>query len=297
MHLWNHRTGARIRGYKGHSSEVRALAAFKANDRFVSGGGDKRVYLWDVTRDTPVRQWQGHDGAVNAVALAGDEQVVVTGSYDQSVRFWDARARSTRCLQAERLARDSVTSLALSSGPHVIAGSVDGSVYTLDPRAGSLAQDNVGAAITSVATPDDGMYVAAACTDSCVRLLERRTGRQLASYRDHRHADFQLECALLCHDAVVAVGSEDGAPHRELRLWTLACLPAGAAALHSAACARPRPDHARAGKIYMYDVLSKEAIATVSAHTGVVSSLCPVAATNGLLSAGADGKIHYWETA
>jgi WD40 repeat protein len=45
----------------------------------------------------------------------------------------------------------------------------------------------------------------------------------------------------------------------------------------------------------MYDVVGKEALASFPAHSGVVTSLCPVPSTNGLLTAGADGKIHFWE--
>jgi WD40 repeat protein len=49
--------------------------------------------------------------------------------------------------------------------------------------------------------------------------------------------------------------------------------------------------------VYMYDVVSKEVLASFAAHTGVVTSLCPVPNSNGLLTAGADGKIHLWEDA
>jgi len=136
--------------------------------------------------------------------------VVVTASYDQSVRFWDMRSRSFDAIQVVKAFRDSVTSLAVTENPYILASSVDGTVRRLDPRAGAIVTDDVHVPVTCVRAAADGTFCLAACTDGIARLLERSTGHVLARYKGHAHTGFQLECGLMFGDAVIVVGSEDG---------------------------------------------------------------------------------------
>lgn len=64
----------------------------------------------------------------------------------------------------------------------VIAGSVDGSVRRFDVRMGRTFVDELHAPVTCVAVSHDGNCLLAACTDSCVRLLDRADGMLLQEY-------------------------------------------------------------------------------------------------------------------
>lgn len=212
MRLWNPTKGTHINTYRGNGGDVQGVAVSADNRHFVSCGTDRSINHFDVSSGSVLRRFTGHDGAVNAVQYAAEESLLVSASYDATVRFWDLKGRSTRPIDTVKAASDSVTSLAALGNATVIAGAVDGTVTAIDVRRGRLVRDEVHQPVTSVAAPVDGLYVAAACTDNSVRLLDAKSGAVLARYEGHRHQEFQLECALLADDGVVACGSEDGAP-------------------------------------------------------------------------------------
>lgn len=215
VRLWNPAKGTHISTFRGNGGDVQGLAVSADNRHFVSCGTDRSVNHFDVTSGSVLRRFTGHDGAVNAVQYAADESLLVSASHDATVRFWDLKSRSTRPIDTVKAASDSITSVAALGNASVIAGAVDGTVTAIDVRRGCLTRDEVHHAVTSVAAPADGLYVAAACTDSTVRLVDTKTGAILANYGGHVHREFQLECALMADDGVVACGSEDG---------TLVCL-------------------------------------------------------------------------
>ena len=134
----------------------------------------------------------------------------MTASYDQSVRFWDMRSRSFEAIQVIKAFKDSVTSVAITENPYILASSVDGTIRRLDPRAGSIVCDDVHVPVTCVRAAADGTFFVGACTDGVVRLLDKSSGDVLARYRGHVHTGYQVECGLMFGDAVVVAGSEDG---------------------------------------------------------------------------------------
>lgn len=69
-----------IQTYSAHGYEVLDLAVAEANDRFISVGGDKTVFVWDVASAQTLRRFTGHAGRVNACAWGGEgDSVVVSG--------------------------------------------------------------------------------------------------------------------------------------------------------------------------------------------------------------------------
>ena len=212
VRLWNPTKGTHVNTYRGNGGDVAGVAVSTDNHHFVACGTDKSINHFDVASGSVLRRFSGHDGAVNAVQYAADESLLVSASYDSTVRFWDLKGRSTRPTDTIKAASDSITCLATPSNATVIAGAVDGTVTAIDVRGGRLVRDLLQQPVTSVTAPADGLYVAAACTDSSVRLLDSKTGAILASYAGHVHREFQLECALLADDSVIACGSEDGTP-------------------------------------------------------------------------------------
>eukprot|EP00850_Spirogloea_muscicola_P008092 SM000042S15359 [mRNA] locus=s42:552851:555388:- [translate_table: standard] len=198
-----------------------------------------QVFLWDVATTRVVRKFCGHDGEVavirlpefksvlsrssarlsnaarnglpqvNAVKFSDTSAVVVTGGYDRSVRAWDCRSRSIDPIQVIDPFSDSVSSVALTKS-EIVAGSVDGSVRSLDIRMGRVVSDHLGRPVTSVSLSNDGNCVLAGCLDSTVRLLDKASGELLNEYKGHVNESYKLDSCLSNTDAHVISGSEDG---------------------------------------------------------------------------------------
>lgn len=118
------------------------------NSRFLSGGGDKSVFLWEVSSGKTIRRLGGgqgsHNGKIESVKFGGEgDSVVISGSYDASVRLWDIKAQGNRPLMILAEGRDSVTDVAVA-GWEVGAGCVDGRVRWYDIRMGHCVIDVIG---------------------------------------------------------------------------------------------------------------------------------------------------------
>ncbi|ATY58422.1 WD domain-containing [Cordyceps militaris] len=209
--------GRLIQTYEAHGYEVLSLAVSGSNTSFVSGGGDRGVFLWDVASASTTRRFgggaHGHTSRVNCVAFAGEgDAVVASGGFDTTVRLWDARSPSARPIQVLDEARDAVTCLAVR-GAEVVAGSVDGRVRSYDVRVGACTTDVVGgrdAGVTSVALTRDARAMLVGTLDSTLRLMDRDDGACLRAYRADgwRNDELRLQSVLGAKERYVLVGDE-----------------------------------------------------------------------------------------
>ncbi|KAJ9629423.1 hypothetical protein H2203_001796 [Taxawa tesnikishii (nom. ined.)] len=201
-----------IQTYSAHGYEVLDIAVADANDKFISVGGDKTVFVWDVATAQTLRRWSGHAGRVNACAWAGEgESVVVSGSYDSTVKLWDTKARSEKPLMTLAEAKDSVSTLHVQ-GPEILVGSVDGRVRCYDLRMGCVDVDVIGHSVTTVvgARAKDSYLVST--LDSTLRLMDKRDGKLLQAFRDpeFKNTNYRIRSTLAAADSLVISGSEDG---------------------------------------------------------------------------------------
>ncbi|RMY67928.1 hypothetical protein D0864_11469 [Hortaea werneckii] len=212
IRLFNPSTANLIQTYSAHGYEVLDLAVADDNSRFVSGGGDKTVFLWDVAAGTTLRRFAGHAGRVNAVAFGGTgDAVVVSGSFDGMVKVWDSRARGDRAMMSWGEARDAVSSVAVR-GCEVWVGSVDGRVRVYDLASGCVDTDVLGASVTSVMPTAASDSYLVSTLDSHVRLMDRSTGKCLQSFQGggFRNERYRARSTLAMGDSVAMSGSEDG---------------------------------------------------------------------------------------
>ena len=173
-----------IQTYSAHGYEVLDLAVTEGNDKFISVGGDKTVFLWDVATAQTLRRWNGHAGRVNSCAWGGaEESVAVTGSYDSTVKMWDTKSRSERPLMTLTDAKDSISSVQVT-GWEIVAGSVDGRVRTYDIRTGQMDADVIGHPVTSVSVAKTNDSYLVSTLDSTIRLMDKRDGKLLQAFRD-----------------------------------------------------------------------------------------------------------------
>lgn len=245
IHLYNPTkpsSSALIQSYNAHGYEVLDIAVSFGNDKFVSVGGDKSVFLWDVGKAVTIRRWGGpggHSARINCCAWAprygnfegggvggeGGECLVISGSYDASVRIWDARSQNVKPLMVLSEAKDSISSV-VASGHEITAGSVDGRVRTYDVRMGKVFTDVVGGSVTSVTATLQNDSVLVSTLDSTLRLFDKSDGKMLQRYGNTARAPgqemyvntkYRIRAALALHDTYVVSGSENG----KIYVWDL----------------------------------------------------------------------------
>ncbi|PTB62842.1 WD domain-containing protein [Trichoderma citrinoviride] len=246
--------GRLIQTYAAHGYEVTSLAVASDNESFVSGGGDRAVFLWDVSRAVTTRRFGGsgaggHSARINCVSFAGDgDSLVASGGFDTTVRLWDVRnASGFKPVQVLGEAKDSVTSLAVR-GAEIIAGSVDGRVRSYDVRMGKCTTDVVGASVVSLDVTRDGKAMLVGSLDSKLRLMDRDSGTCLRAYSDPlwRSEELRVQSLLGGREKYVVAGDE----------------------MTAAAAAADDGGSDGAGRIWAWDLLSGKVVAKVTVPWG-----------------------------
>ena len=220
--------GRLIQTYSAHGYEVLSLDVASDNERFISGGGDRSVFLWDVATATTIKRFggnvHGHTSRINCVSFAGDgDSLLVSGGFDTTARIWDVKSGSLKPVQVLTEAKDAITTL-LVRGPEIVTGSVDGRVRSYDVRMGKCTTDVIGASVTSLALTRDGRSVLVGSLDSKIRLMDRDKGSCLRAYSQPglRNEEFRVQSVLGGREKYVVAGDEmtaDPSSDGNGRLW------------------------------------------------------------------------------
>ncbi|QUC18877.1 uncharacterized protein UV8b_03118 [Ustilaginoidea virens] len=206
--------GRLIQTYAAHGYEVLSLDVAANNEKFVSGGGDRAVFLWDVATAVTTRRFggnvHGHTARINCVRFAGEEDsLVVSGGFDTSTRIWDAKSGSVKPIQVLGEARDAITCLVVR-GPEIVTGSVDGRVRSYDVRMGKCTTDVMCGSVTSLDLTKDGRTMLVSTLDSKVRLMDRDNGTCLRAYSDPswKNEEIRIQSVLGHREKYVIAGDE-----------------------------------------------------------------------------------------
>ncbi|RMJ22355.1 hypothetical protein PHISP_06769, partial [Aspergillus sp. HF37] len=268
-------TTSPIQRYDAHGYSVLDVAVAADNARFASVGGDRLVFLWDVETGNTTRRWSGHGGRIEAVDFGGDGDAVVVsgavprrqlhemriadicicpGSSDTVINLWDARSKNSKPIQSLPDATDTVSSLHVHMPTYSLAsGSYDGRVRVYDLRMGRVTVDRLAQAVGSVRCSRDGNAVLVSSLDSRVRVLDRQDGKLLKAFGGE--------------DAASDVAAAGNGTYRNSELRIRSVFAKGdAVVLSGSEAAR---DGGGPARVFAWDVLSGEVVASVPAGEGV----------------------------
>ncbi|KAF2826940.1 WD40 repeat-like protein [Ophiobolus disseminans] len=265
-----------VNKYSAHGYEVLSIHVNADNDRFVSTGGDKTVFLWDVQTAQTIRRYSGHAGRVNRGVFGGDgDSIIATGSFDGTVKIWDVKSKSHKPIMTLDDAKDSITDVSVQDG-EIISASVDGRVRSYDIRTGTCHVDVIGYPCTSLDVTKKGTELLVSSLDSTIRLMDRANGDMLKAYTDEAflNKDLRVRSTLGLNDSVVLSGSDNGM----IFVWDIM----GGECLH-------RFKHSE-----MREVQGKGTTAGQTGKKDVVSAVAFCTARREWASAGGDGSVVVW---
>ncbi|KAH7413630.1 WD40-repeat-containing domain protein [Phaeosphaeria sp. MPI-PUGE-AT-0046c] len=265
-----------VNKYSAHGYEVLSIDVNAANDRFVSTGGDKTIFIWDVQTAQTIRRYTGHAGRVNRGVFGGDEDsIIATGSFDGTVKVWDVKSNSHKPIMTLDDAKDSVTDVAVHDA-EIVAASVDGRVRSYDMRTGMCQADVIGLPCTSLDVSKKGTEMLVSSLDSTIRLMDRGNGEMLKAYKDEAfiNQDLRVRSTLGLNDSVLLSGSDNGM----VFVWDIL----GGECLH-------RFKHAEMREVQGSGVVSGQA-----GKKDVVSAVAFCSTRREWASAGGDGSVVVW---
>lgn len=222
VRLWDPRTGALLKEFKGHEGGLYAVAISPDGRLLASGGGGdgtapgkNEVRLWDIATGEELAQLHEEDGEkavlrgwVYSIAFSADgATLAVAGPY--AVRLWDvARRKQTHCLA------DCSYDAAFSPIANRLVAPGNFGIY--DPKSGrqvSKLQGNVGV-YGRVAYSHDGKLIASGNYDGYVQLWDAKTGREIVRGWGHEGG---IRCVAFSPDGTLAasISRQDAT----IRVW------------------------------------------------------------------------------
>lgn len=296
VHLFDARTGARVRDLVGHDKWVEGLAFSPDGELLASGSADASIALWRVATGERVATLRGHLNLVRGLAFVGPE-TLCSASHDGTVRSWQLgqllrQAAGLTFLQTAYHGAES------PDGDTVAVGFADGDLRLYSRRDGAELRQLRGHPgwINWLEFSGDGARLMTAGAGQ-LSIWDPRSGELLRTCSEAKGID----CAALAPDgAAVAAVSRDG----KARLWSL---PEGelrwetplAGAAVGVAFSPDGETLALAGAagVALHAAHDGSPLRALSGHRGRVRAVRFLSDGATLLTGGEDGTVRRWRTA
>ena len=268
IHLWDVRTGERLKTLTGHVDWINSLS-FSPDGQMLASRGSREIYVWHVQTGKPHTVFTGYTSKITGVAFSPDGQTLVSGSWN-GIHLWDVRT-------GERLKT-------LPTG-HMTVVSDTGDTTT-----------SYGFTVHSVAFSPDGQMLASGGFDNIVRLWDVGTGAHLKALTGHTGVAWSV--AFSPDGQTLASGGLDG-----VRLWDvgtgahLKTLTGHTGKVASVAFSPDGQTLASGGAdktVRVWDVGTGEPLEILTGHTHRVLGIS--FSSNGTLASSSDdGTIRLWD--
>lgn len=269
IRIWDASTGEHLHTLEGHLAGVSTITWMPDSKVIASGSDDKSIRLWHVdTGKMHPRQLVGHSSYVYSLAFSPKGNMLASGSYDEALFLWDVRTQ--RLMRSHPAHSDPIGGVDfVRDGTLIVSCSSDGLIRLWDTATGQCLRTLVhedNAAVTSTRFVPNGKYLLAWTLDNSIRLWNYVEGRCLKTYQGHKNEKYSLSGAVGVYAntdesekrAFVVSGSEDG-------------------------------------KIFTWDVESKQILQTIKGHEGVVLGVDTLEEEGLMVSCGMDKTIRVWE--
>lgn len=185
--FWDAKTGMLIKTLKtaginnGISPDIKHLLSIQENS----------VVVWDIETDEAIKTIKGHSDWIEATSYNSDGKYILTAA-DNTVRIWNAKGDSLLYLLTgtggvldAKISPDSKTIVASFGDKYIrILETGNSQAKVLD---GSDGWDGVNKIVTNLGDTlcykngiltysPDGLYIANACSDECIRIWNAKTG-------------------------------------------------------------------------------------------------------------------------
>ena len=214
--LWDLEPRERLATFRGHTSDVTAVALLPDGRHLISGSHDKTLKLWNLQTGQCLRTIEGHTGEVYAVAVLPDGRRAISGGRDCTLKLWSVE--SGGCLRTFHGHAKHVQKIAvLPDGHRAISMSGDQTLKLWNLETGECLatfQTHMSFLRTMALLPD-GRRVIAGCGDNSLKLWDLQTGGCLATFEGHQAEVFTV--ALSPDGTRVISGGSDGT----VKLWDL----------------------------------------------------------------------------
>lgn len=150
IEIKNPYTGEIITNLIGHENSPESYAYLPKHDILASGALDKTIRLWNISNGDLIKTITGHTEAVNNLVVLPNGYLA-SSAYSNKVRIWN----SNKKFSLERLISisglKSVVAMALlNDGNLAIGDSVQGDIFIVNPKNGSLVKKILGVAETTI---------------------------------------------------------------------------------------------------------------------------------------------------
>ena len=170
--------------FRGHQSEVYAVAWSSNGEHLASGGRDGTVQIWNSATGKRVVTYRGYSEPISALAWSPDGKYLAFSSGKQ-VQIWDT---TTDKLQLTyRGYSEPISALAWSPDSNYLAFSFGKQVQIWNTATDKLLLTYEGHSgrLSALAWSPDGKYLASGVRDRIVQLWGFATGKRVVTYRGY----------------------------------------------------------------------------------------------------------------
>ncbi len=261
---WHLPAGAIARLGKGRIYEV----AFSPDGSLLAVASSIGIWLYDAATSRELALLTGHGGRVFSVSFSPDGNTLASGANDNTIKLWDVATRQN--IATLKGHSSGITSVSFSpDGSTLASGSWDDTIKLWDvaTRRNIATLEGHSGLVESVSFSPDGSTLASGSYDGIVLLWDVATRQNIATPEGHSGSVHSVSFSP--DGSTLASGSGEG---------------------EGGGSGRP-------GTVKLWDVATRQNIATLEGHSGSVESVSFSPDGSTLASGSWDDTIKLWDVA
>ncbi|CAJ0569446.1 unnamed protein product, partial [Mesorhabditis spiculigera] len=177
IHVCQLGSGAPLRTYRQHTSEVNAVRYHQLSNRLASCSDDRTIKIWSLDADEAIHSFDKHTREIYTIRWSPVGHILASASFDKTVRLWETDQGREKALLRGHTAV--VYALAFGPSGNVIAsGGADRSVIIWDCKSAHpltiLRGRRADGGIFDLSINRTGEKLAACTADGAIILLDLR---------------------------------------------------------------------------------------------------------------------------